>query len=121
MLPDALSADAAAAPKTRQLRKAGAFLRFREMAKHVETFSVGAVAAFIRKSGKFRENSLLPQLAKWWRFPARTVAIYRSLAIKIVLLSLIFLAVPIILYRLVQIFPTARRMLPHAEHAGGIG
>lgn len=108
MLPDAFSADPAAgsAPKASRLQKAGAFLRFVEIAKYVETFLAGAAAAFIRKTArwnKFRAGSLLPQLIQWSRFAARTVAIYRSVAIKIALLSLIFLAVPIILYRLVQI------------------
>lgn len=86
MVPDAM----VAAQKTRASQKPGTILRFREIARWLETIRAGAIF-------------LLSQLAEYSRFAGRTVGIYRSLAIKTVLLSLIFLTVPIILYRLVQI------------------
>ncbi|HEX5280699.1 MAG TPA: HAMP domain-containing sensor histidine kinase [Micropepsaceae bacterium] len=86
MVPDAM----VAARKTRESQNHGTILRFREIANWLETILAGAIF-------------LLSQLAKYSRFAGRAVGIYRSLAIKTVLLSLIFLTVPIILYRLVQI------------------
>lgn len=83
MLPDAI-------PAAHPSQKGRAVLSIKEIAKRLGTFPAGA-------------STLLSHLTRWSRFAARTVGIYRSLAIKIVLLSLIFLAVPIILYRLVQI------------------
>lgn len=83
MLPDAI-------PAAQPPQKDRAVSPVKEIAKRLETFPAGV-------------STLLSHVTKWSRFAARTVGIYRSLAIKIVLLSLIFLAVPIILYRLVQI------------------
>lgn len=90
------------AQKTAQLEKPRVILRFKEIAK----FSAGALAGLVRQASprqKFRATSLLPTLSRWSRWAPRAAGIYRTLAIKIVLLSIIFLAVPIILYRLVQI------------------
>lgn len=83
MLPDAIPA----APRP---QKGRAVLRFQDIGKWLEAIPAGAIA-------------LLSYLTRWSRLAARTVGIYRSLAVKTILLSLIFLAVPIILYRLVQL------------------
>jgi len=89
-------------PAPRRSQKGRAYLRSEHTAKRPDKVPAGAI-------------SLPAQVTKWSRFAARTLGVYRSLAIKIVLLSLIFLAMPIILYRLAQIGDAQQAQLLQRE------